>query len=238
MPSKRMPRRKFNRRRNSRRAPSNKALNNKIKKIQKDVELKFKDTYFTADVSTTATANLLNSIDIGTTNRGERIGNYIKTTSLQMRMTISPDIANLLNTQIRVIAFWDKQANGAAPILIGGSNTASLLDTTTITDALFAPINWNYSDRYRVLYDKTIILNGAMVLDFDPATGTTSQMLADSRYLSKKIKLSRSVKYDGTTAGIADIATNSLYVMYVGDIAAGGNNPQIEFSSRVYYKDS
>jgi len=57
------------RRRPKRKAPTNKSLNRKIKRIQNDIELKYKDVYSAAtDISTTTALTLLNGISQGDTN--------------------------------------------------------------------------------------------------------------------------------------------------------------------------
>jgi len=56
------------RRRPKRKAPTNKSLNRKIKRIQNDIELKYKDVYSAAtDISTTTALTLLNGISQGDT---------------------------------------------------------------------------------------------------------------------------------------------------------------------------
>lgn len=222
-----------------RRAPTNKQLDKKIKKMQSDVELKYKDVYSTQDMTDAGTLVLLNAVVRGA-EPVQRIGNTIRATSLQIRGQISTDLVDtgLAAIRTRVIVFWDKQANGIAPTLIGASSTASVLDTTTVTDATLAPYNHNMVDRYKILMDKHIMLVPKVVGDFDPATGVTTFYGQISIAMNSHIKLSRKIRYDESNNGnITDIMTNSLYIGLLSDRAAAATNPFLEFGSRMYYKD-
>lgn len=235
-----MPPRRFNsktrrtRRRSfsKRRGPTNKALDKKIKKLQRDQELKYVDIYqANNDITTGAFVVLLNGMVTGT-DSNERIGDEVRATSIQWRMNFSSDPTGTIPVAVRMILFWDKQANGLAPVIAGGGGATSLLDTTTVTDLLLAPYNHESSDRFRVLYDKTFTL--------EPYALAVGGGAAMQRYITmhKKINLSRRVKYDGDTAAFTDVVTNSLWFTFMSDIAAAGINPQVEFGSRFYFKDS
>lgn len=220
-----------------RKGPSNKSLNKKVRKIQDMIELKNRDTYNTLDVTTTGSLILMNGIAQAITSVG-RLGNEIRATSLQVRYTLSTDPQNLASTQVRVIAFWDRQANLATATLFGALTAQPLLDTTSITDPLFAPYNYAAIDRFKVLYDKTYILKPEVVLDFDPATGATQTYCGVAINKFKVIKLGRNVKYGDTGATSASIQTNALYFAFVGDVVAASTNPQIELGTRFYFKDA
>lgn len=231
------PRRKFNNRK--RRVPTNKQLDKKIKKLQSDVELKYTDTYTTSDISTTATLILLNSTVRGA-EQDQRIGNMIRGTSLQWRGHVSTDIVDsgLVAIRYRILIFWDRQANAAAPLLFGNSGSASLLDTTTVTDATLAPYNHNNVARYKILYDKPFLLEPKVVGDMDPATGTTTYYGQIVKHFNGHLNLSRKIRYDESNNGdITDIVTNSLYIGAISDRAAAATNPFLEVGTRMYYKD-
>ena len=111
--------------------------------------------------------------------------------------------------------FYDRQANNAGPLLTGISSTQSLLNTSVVTDTTNSFINWENSDRYRVLYDKRWILNPQVVGAFNPATGVTTGNMSYSVVFNKKIKLGRQVKYNGTTNAIGSLTSNALYAAFL-----------------------
>lgn len=221
------------------RAPTNKQLDKKIKKLQSDKELKYTDTYNTNDIFNTGTLLLLNPVVRGA-EPDQRIGNLIRATSLQYRGHISTDLADtaLAAIRVRLIIFWDRQANGIAPTLIGASTTASVIDTSTVTDATLAPYNHNMVERYKILTDRHYIIVPKVVGDFDPATGTTTYFGQNAMAFNGHIKLSRKIRFDESNNGdITDIMTNSLYIGLLSDRAVAATNPFLELGTRMYYKD-
>lgn len=220
------------------RAPTNKSLNKKIKKIQDEIELKYKDTYSAAtDISTTAQLILVNGIQQGDT-AVTRTGGQIRCTSLHIRGTVTRDETSLIAEQYRMIVLWDRQANLLAPSLSG--TVASILDVSVVTNPLIAPYNYSALDRFTILRDKRIVLMPKVVDTFTPGTGSTTEYGPIEKKFNNKIKLGRHVKYalNANAGTVADILTNSLYVIFIGDVAPAGANPSLEFSSRLYFKDA
>lgn len=219
--------------------PTNKSLNQKVKKIQDMIELKFVDSYFNNDVGNTGSDFLLlNGLASGT-GASQREGNEITATSLQIRgaVTMSPEQTDPV--LVRMIVFWDRQANGANPVTTTVSpDTGSLLDGTVISDVIYMPFSYQQQDRYRILYDKTIQLNPKVIFLADYTAGDTQQLVPVTQYFKKKIKLGRKTKYDTTAASglIDNISTNSLFVVFYSDTAA--NSPLMQFGARMYFKDA
>lgn len=221
-----------------RKVPTNKSLNRKIKRIQNDIELKYRDVYSAStDITTTAALTLLNGLSQGDTTI-TRTGGQVRLTSVHIKGTVTADPANLSSDQYRMMLVWDGQTNGAAPTLSG--NVTSILDVTTITDPLIAPYNYSAMDRFKILMDKRVIINRRVVADNDPATGATTEYQAIVKPFNKKFKLGRIVRYavNSSTGTITDISTNSLYFIVVGNVAPASVNPSIQFSSRIYFKDA
>lgn len=243
---------RFNRNRNKRRfgskveiikkpVPRISTLNKKIKKIQDKIELKYYDTEYTASVSNSGVLHLINPLATGLT-QITRIGSEIEATSVQFRFTINTVPANLNGTQVvRMILFWDKQANGAAPTLagnpVGGTGTAALLNNDVITDLVYAPFQYENQERFRVLYDKAFSLSPKVWQEHDNGTPTViTELLSVGLSGKKKIKLNRKVKYDGITGGIDTINSNSLYMAFVSTEAS--NLPVVYSGFRFYFKDA
>lgn len=217
--------------------PTTRNLAKSIKKINNKMELKQNDVLQSSvaidDTAGNGVFTLLNGVQTGDTNT-TRDGDEIHATSLQFRGIIATSSAAVGISFVRQIVFWDSQPNGTAPSM------ATLLDTTVITNANFAPYNRNYQKRYKILYDRLIMLNPQVELTVGtvapPGTNTTASLVQYALPFKKKIQLNRTVKYVGDGNAITDIATNSLYVFQVSNQAA--NTPVVVAGWRLYFKDN
>lgn len=217
--------------------PSNKSLNKKIKNIENNLmELKFQDIFDNGDlIANTGISEYLLPIAQGDT-ASTRTGSVINPTSIQCRISIQTDIDQNAPCRARAILFWDKQANNAAPTLVGASTTLSLLDNTVVTDTTMSPINFNNIDRYTVLWDKLWTFNPKTNLTV--VAGATTQVVAQEVVKVLRRKLGRVVKYNGTGATVASIVTNSLFIAYFTNVTTVANQPTVVASYRIYYRDS
>lgn len=216
--------------------PTNKSLNKKIKHIENNLmELKYVDNIETN--ITTAPAGVffyISAIAQGDT-ASTRTGNVINPTSLLVRQIFLTNSASVIPNVVRCIVFWDRQPNGANPVLVGASTTQSLLDTGVITEPINAPRNFNTIDRYKILYDKTHALNGQVVQT--TTAGSTSALIPISKYVSFRVNLNRIIKYNNTTAVIGAAASNALHIAYWTD-TVNANPPDYSAGYRLYYRDS
>lgn len=209
-------------------------INQKIKKIQSAIELKYVDNLYSSQVDNTPDLYLLNVMPAGT-NPNNRIGNKVNATSIQFRGTLISNSLALDPTQVRIIVFWDQQANGAAPPIEGSTTagTEGLLDVTVVTQPIMAPYSMEAQKRFSILYDKTYTINPQVGVPGDEE----NSVVPVSLYIKKKIQLSRVVKYDNAAGGtIADIQTNSLYMVAISDRAT--EVPTFTFGSRFIFKDA
>lgn len=205
-----------------------KTLQKSVRKIQRDEELKHKDTLISAVPATAGTFTLLNDIAVGDL-ATSRDGNDINATSIQWRIRVVGDVDLALNgMMLRHIIFWDAQANGAAPVL------ADLLDLNTVTVGVIAPYNRDNQKRFKIVYDTTSVLNAPFTTAFTVATGVTTAVYGVRMQDQGKRQLARVVKYDGTTAAIADIQTNSLYSVWISD--ANTDAPICQSGFRFHFK--
>lgn len=206
-----------------------KNIKKSIKKIQNQVDLKFSDTSGGLNPATAGNFRLLNSTVQGTTDI-TRIGDEVSATSIQVKGWVKADpTITSINTDVsravRIIVFWDAQANGAAPTL------AQLLDLSVATDGTQAPYNHTFQKRFKILKDKFFAVN--------PFYVTTGPNVADTMtFFRFKRKLGRRVKYNGNAGTIADIVSNSLYVVTITDSVANANIAQVNLSTRFIFKDA
>lgn len=209
-------------------APSTVALSKRIKAIEHEIELKAFDTYnVSTSVTTSGTQNLLNAIGRNVAEY-QRIGNQIKTTSVQIKLSAILNTLSLVPNTMRLIVFWDRQCNNGLPTMIGAATVPSVLDSDYVTEPILMPYNINSRDRYTILYDKMHVIGINDIVGGFPVQVRVN--------INKYIKASRMCRFDDAGTTVASITTNALYCWYVTD--QGANGPNVKFASRVYYKDA
>lgn len=214
----------------------------KIQKINNMVDLGHKDTFINGNLlaSDPTVGNgqliLLNGLVVGNTDV-TRVKDLINITSIQFRGDIVTDPNVVTGTLWRMLIVMDRQSNGAAPVI------ADILDNTTLTRLIDAPYNDDKFPRFKILLDKRGVINNHAIADFDPATGTTTTMFPASTTFSYRIKVNPSKKNQtnyglANGGGVADISTNSLYLVLMSNFAfASTVAPFCNAGVRIYFKD-
>lgn len=158
-----------------------------------NTEIKRVDYSATETSSTTATFDLLNGMAQGTT-ASTRVGQSVKCDGIFVRLAITIN-ASATTSFERVLVVMDKQANGAAPAI------GSILNATTVV----SPFVIGAQNRFAILMDESFALSA----------GGIQCVLYD-----KSIACSSHVEYNTGSAGtIADINTNSIYLIHFSDQA-------------------
>lgn len=211
-----------------------------LKEIKGGIELKYVDTALDGDINNTGSTSLflLNGIAQGD-NQITRTGGQIKLTSLQFRYRVATAATRLFYSTLRIIVFWDRQANGSTPAVIGDpiAGTQALLNNNLATiQPVEAPYQYENIDRFHVLYDKIVAMNPMVSTAFAIGTGITTAVAPIEIVVNKYIKLNRTTKYDFNSAAVSSINTNSLWMLVVSDLAA--TLPTGEGTARVYFKDA
>jgi len=173
-----------------------------IKAPMPRAELKALDTA-TADYicDTTGSVTLLNGVTQGS-DFTNRIGRRwtIKTVQVEGYFHGTGALSNAAGSHLRLMIIYDHQPNGALP---------------AVTDVLTAAtshsfLNLNNRDRFRVIMDKQVTVDP---MDNDATltslAGTTKKLV-----FYKRVNLP--VVNDGTTNGIGDIQTGSLFLLSIG----------------------
>lgn len=186
----------------------------------------------TYNISTTGSITLLCNPTLGS-DFNNRIGRKIVLKSAYIRgrvVTEASQSAVLTNNncfQARFILFSDLQPNGAAPAV-----------TDLLIEALpSSQLNLNNRDRFKIYCDKEFL--------FDPwmfsttATQTYSSASRQGYNFKKYKKINLESIYNATNGGtIADIQSGALYMMWIGNTAAGaGSDGNAILSTRVRYAD-
>jgi len=165
---------------------------------------------------TTGSVTLLNGVAQGddSTNRDGRI-TYAKSIKLEGYVGHAVP-ASGVQMLAAVYLIWDKQGNGAAPAITDIFNLSSST----------SPLNLNNRDRFTVLRHQAFALNTAI-------NSINHRM---SIYVNLNKPEFKTV-YGGTGATVASINTGALYLVTLGDIAAGGTGGTCITSSRFRFID-
>lgn len=179
-------------------------------------EWKFLDTPINIAVNTGVTYTLLNGLVPGNS-ASQRIGMKVQIKSIQCLLYNIVTGGTGIDQIHRRWLVLDRQANGAAPTL---AQIATSADTLGLR-------NLEYRRRFKILNDKPILLNA----DGEPGSKRLTKL-----YL--KFKRPIIVEYNAGVAGtIADIVTNSLYMVTVGTAAAGVTAGSMLGIIRIRYMD-
>lgn len=162
---------------------------------------------------TSGEITLLNGIAEGT-NDDERLGNQITMRSIRYMVHAAPDSAQVTWQKAAWYLIYDRQPNGAIPVV------ADVLSTDS-SDAFPA---WDNKQRFQILKKELFL-----VAPFDEGG-------PPSNIREGYIKLNHVTRFDGVGANIGDMTTGSLFSLGVGNTAAGSNaNPVMFFSTRIVF---
>lgn len=198
-----------------------------IKEIARDAgEIKRVNVYQAQTQLITNSQNLLNGISQGD-GSDNRDGKKICMKGLVINVACAP----AASTAVPTYGFWavvlDRQPNGSALTL------STVYDTTAITDAMLATRNVDYLKRYKVLMRKDFVIG-----TIDDGCYPKWEEYID---LSKLPETDKIVRYLGTGATVASIATNSLYLIYAvsgqANFAEGTNYPYITAGATLKFSD-
>ena len=166
------------------------------------------------DWTTPGATFLLNGLVPGSL-ANQRIGRKISIKSLYVRATVQLASTSVRGGNIRMIIFYDKQANATAPAV-----TELLVD-----DSFWSPNNLSTRDRFVVLCDHVFDHIG------------TQDKFSDSAVIYKKLNL-ETMFNAGTAGTIADITSGSIYIMFAQSGTIGTANPTASWYSRIRYTDN
>lgn len=230
---------------------TNRALTKKVREMENEPELKYKDTEFNVTqtdmvdhvVSGQEGEQVPTTFAIGLVGQGvdarARIGDFIRATSLKIRLSMryAPNTNISPTAFIRMILYYDSSPQGEASVTVGQAN--SVLDIGSSDEYIYQM--YNYSEvaaRYKILMDKTYTLNSQTI--YEPITGNWIPQRS-SRYIKKTIKLGRKTIYSGPDGLIGDVQTNGLYVTWLfyaeGTDESNLTTAIVTGTMRMYYKD-
>lgn len=183
-------------------------------------------------MNTTGTFTLL-AAPVPGSDYTNRIGRKTLIKSVYIRGIVSCELADQDGPTVgaspcqlgRMIIFADMQPNAAAPAL-----TDLLTSATSISQ-----LNLNNRDRFRIYCDKVFSLNAYA---YNTTANSQLASLSNSYAVKKFKKLNLETIYNSGTAGtIADIQSGALYLLTVGNRAAGTDDATATLSTRVRFID-
>jgi len=203
----------------------NKNLDRRIKRLEHSEELKYVDFYDTPAVSTTGTLFNYNQIAQGD-DFNQRIGEEVVDKYLNLKIR-NVKAASVNACAVRYILFWDMQTNATGPVQLASTSLMTgLLDNSTITDVLTMPHNYRTKQRYHILMDKVMVMNG------EESTSSKIWMLKKSLNLG-----GAKIKYGNSGSTVASLTSRSLWLLQIGTaIAVTDAAPQI--GTRLWYTDA
>lgn len=152
----------------------------------------------TASAAGTVNGNLLFGIVQGTSD-SQRVGNHIRV----KHVTLKGNWADTVPNNGRIIVFWDRQPNGAAPAfgeLITSPSINGMYNHDTVVGC--------GGQRFTVLFDQRVVIQPEIA-----ATATVKL------FGYKNHKQNVVVTYDTTAGAITDMVTNNLCVAYIAAAA-------------------
>lgn len=205
----------------------NPSVRQAVKEIARDAgETKRVQVYQSQTQLITNGQNLLNGIAQGDT-ESTRDGKKITMKGLVINVACAPATATATPTYGYWAVVLDRQPNGSALTVSG------VYDTGTVTDAMLAPRNVDNLKRYKVLMRKQFVIG-----TIDDGCYPKWEEYID---LSRLPESDRTVRYSGTGATVASIATNSLYLIYVvsgqANFAEGTNYCYLTAGAMLKYTD-
>lgn len=182
------------------------------KVVARQIETKIYDTNATAQaidyttgVIVSPTANII---------RGVGENNYIADAITPVGISFRCQLMRADSTQlIRIIVIQNKA--GGVPLL------STLLQSVGNVTTPLSPLDIDYNDTYKVLYDRLISM--------DSIRGTTYPLTI--RIPRKKLRL---LKFLDTTGGIEK---GGIYFCFISDSAIA-NHPTLDYRCRFYFKDA
>lgn len=170
------------------------------------VEKKVVDTASASYVCDTTGSITAISLSAQGTDYTNRIGRKTTNVAVQLQGSIRPIDAATNTNKSRVMIIYDTQPNSALPAI------TDILTASTSNSFM----NLNNRDRFRVLVEENVTL-GAL-------DNTATQAFAASPTVHN-INIYRKIALDtiwqGTTAAIGSVASGALYLVTIGDQAAG-----------------
>lgn len=163
------------------------------------------------------------------TGESERVGRRIILTKILLRYTFSlksiqnqgPGATSGGDT-VRIVVYWDKQANGA---------TATGAQLFVDTDELNTYRNMANNRRFKILMDRFVSLNPQSISENTDNLFSAQRNIAHGQWF-KSCRIP--IEFSSTTGAMAEIASNNIGIMA---IAEQNQRSELKYYFRCRYKD-
>lgn len=146
---------------------------------------------------------------------GGRNGREVVMKSIETKFNLYVTAGTGVDQTHRVVIVYDRQTNGAAPVL---------LDVLSAATA-YAPRNLENRRRFKIIFDRTVALN---------ASGESGS----HQVLSFYRRLAHPTTFNAGNAGtVGDITTGAFFAIFYGNIAAGATAGSATGTCRMRYED-
>lgn len=207
---------------------THKQLNKRLKAIEHQEELKYKDFMNT---DTFVTPQVLGTCSIAQGDDfNQRVGEEIVVKKLDVMFRANKTVGSTISNSYRIMIVRDRQANGIGAFAVTsggtGANNDAILDNNTITDTLHCPINYRCKDRYKVYTEELIVMNP------DSSAVNMQAFWKHTVHFPKGLR----IKYSDSGATVASITSNQLVVLCLANAIA--DIPAVEISTRLWFTDA
>lgn len=183
-------------------------------------EKKVLDTaYATYVCDTTGSVTLLTGIAQGD-DFNQRDGRKIKITDVMIQGCVSAVDSVTDDVYCTVMLIYDRQSNQGAPTI------ADIFSAANST----AFMNLNNRERFKILSTDRVCLSR------NNATATTAVGSCNQSIINRYIKTDLVTIFDGTGGAVTDITTGAVFLVTLGDVAAGSGGAYFA-SARVRFVD-
>lgn len=173
-----------------------------------------------------------------------RVGDEIETTSILIRGFIQANPLRFEATTVRLILFWDRQANGTQPAVVitpfVDANLTLLDNSNAVTPNFLDFQKFTTIERYTILWDKVFNLNPmsytAISNPVPPAAQVVTAETPVFKTFQKRIRLGRKCRYNAAANVFTSITTNSLWLAAIS--SSNATLPTVAWLTRLYYKDA
>lgn len=189
-------------------------------------------------ISTTATFDLLNGIQEGSSFYN-RIGRRVQMRSIHITGNlIFSGNGSGVPEYLRVMLIYDRQPNGAAPVISDVLTDYDSQGATTTNS--FSKMNMNNVERFAILRDQRIQIaenNTGSAIAGAPASILNYSTQGNINMFVKLAGLETHFKASSNPAVIGDVATGALWLVTFGSIAVANAGIDIQYQSRLRYID-
>jgi len=158
---------------------------------------------------------LLNGIGTGT-DASSRIGRKVTLSSIFIRWSAALGATSTGGGPVRIMVFYDKQANATA--------VTTAASFPLVSNSFHSTNELSYRDRFVTIFDHVT----------EPLSVNANYAIAGTLY--KKLQLEM-IFNTGPDANIGSISTGAIYIMAAQQGSIGTDGPDVPFYSRIRYTD-